>query len=73
MSTNICILKNMRIGEAKELPDIEIKEPSKKVIGRSTETMIESSIVSREHSEFHNVNKFRDLQLIILLSFRSHD
>jgi hypothetical protein len=51
MSTNICILKNLRIGEAQSLPDIEIIDSSKKVIGRNIETKIESSMVSREHSE----------------------
>lgn len=51
MST-ICILKNLRIGEAKDLPDIEIKETSKKIIGRNIETKIESSSVSREHSKY---------------------
>jgi hypothetical protein len=48
----ICILKNLRIGEAKELPDIVVPGGGKKTIGRNTETMIESSSVSREHREF---------------------
>lgn len=45
----ICVLKNLRKGEALKLPDIVISEPGKKIIGRSAETQIESSSVSREH------------------------
>lgn len=45
-----CILKNIKRGEAKDLPDIIITgSEKKKVIGRNTETQIESSSVSREH------------------------
>jgi hypothetical protein len=55
----ICILKNLRIGEAKELPDIVVQGNGKKTIGRNTETMIESSSVSREHREL-----IRDLEVM---------
>lgn len=45
-----CILKNIKRGEAKDLPDIIIAgSEKKKIIGRNTETQIESSSVSREH------------------------
>ncbi|CRL02547.1 CLUMA_CG015864, isoform A [Clunio marinus] len=44
-----CILRNLKIGEARNLPDIIIAGSEKKTIGRSMETMIESSFVSREH------------------------
>lgn len=54
MSIKKCILKNLRKGDAKELPDIVIEGTSKKTIGRNTETLIESSAVSREHRKLHN-------------------
>lgn len=43
------VLKNLKIGEAEQLPDIIIKGKEKRTIGRSTETMISSPTVSREH------------------------
>lgn len=49
MPVEKCILKNLRKGEAKDLPDIIIEGTRKKTIGRNTETLIESSSVSREH------------------------
>lgn len=48
-----CILKNLRKGEARDLPDIVVQGTSKKVIGRNMETLIESASVSREHRKFH--------------------
>lgn len=49
MSERTCILKNLGKGEAKGLPDIVIQGSAKKIIGRSAETAIESSSISREH------------------------
>lgn len=53
MPVSKCILKNLRKGEAKDLPDIVIEGHQKKIIGRNTETMIESSSVSREHRKLN--------------------
>jgi hypothetical protein len=57
MSTTKCVLKNLRKGEARDLPDIEINDSGKKVIGRNQETQIESPAVSREHRK-HNLHNF---------------
>ena len=53
MPVEKCILKNLRKGEAANLPDIIVEGTSKKVIGRNTETLIESPAVSREHRKFY--------------------
>lgn len=46
-----CVLRCLKIGLAKKLPDIKIPL-GKKVIGRSEETQIEDAKVSREHCKY---------------------
>lgn len=48
-STPTVILRNLKIGEAKSLPDIVISGKEKRTVGRSVETQITSPTVSREH------------------------
>lgn len=72
MSTK-CILKNLRKGLAKELPDIEINDSGKKVIGRNQESQIESPAVSREHRKQNCTVLFDFLILIRLFCHSSHD
>jgi hypothetical protein len=62
------ILKNLKIGEAESLPDIIIKGKEKRTIGRSTETMIATPTVSREHcKEILQLHKRR------LTSYNNHN
>lgn len=63
-----CVLKTIKKGEALNLPDIVIEGGGKKVIGRSTETMIESPAVSREHRKSHLISQFPHVILCTFIS-----
>lgn len=51
------------------MPDIIIEGHQKKIIGRNTETMIESSSVSREHRKFPTYFLFTSDLISLLLFF----